>query len=79
MWCKAPRAGLDRRYTNFNDYYLILILILILIIKIIIIIIIIDTNFFFSHLSKTHFHNKGLHLVSFWKREFLELGGSVLE
>ena len=21
MLCKAPRAGLDRRYTNFNYYY----------------------------------------------------------
>ena len=40
MWCKAPRAGLDRRYTNFNDYYLIITII------IIIIIIIIDMNFF---------------------------------
>ena len=44
MWCKAPRAGLDRRYTNFNDYYLILIIIIIIII--IITIIIIDMNFF---------------------------------
>ena len=50
MCCKATRAGLDRRYTNFNDYYFIII--------IIIIIIIIDLNFLsFSHLSKTHFHN----------------------
>ena len=48
MCCKATRAGLDRRYTNFNDYYFITI----------IIIIIIDLNFFsFSHSSKTHFHN----------------------
>ena len=21
MLCKVPRAGLDRRYTNFNYYY----------------------------------------------------------
>ena len=32
MWCKAPRAGLDRHYTNFNDYYLILIIIILIII-----------------------------------------------
>ena len=38
MWCKATRAGLDRHYTNFNDYYLM--------IMIIIIIIIIDMIFF---------------------------------
>ena len=47
MWCKATRAGLDRRYTNFNDYYLIMIMIIMTIITIIImIIIIIDINFF---------------------------------
>ena len=47
MWCKATRAALDRRYTNFNDYYLIMIMIImIMIIMIIIIIIIIDINFF---------------------------------
>ena len=45
MWCKATRAGLDRRYTNFNDYYLIMIMIIMIMI-IIIIIIIIDINFF---------------------------------
>ena len=44
MWCKATRAGLDRRYTNFNDYYLMIIIIIVIII--IIIIIIIDMNFF---------------------------------
>ena len=59
MWCKATRAGLDRRYTNFNDYYLIMIMIVIMIM----IMIIIDMNFFsFFHLSKTHFHNKGFAL-----------------
>ena len=29
---------------------------------------------FYAHWNKTHFHNKGLHLVWFWKWEFLELG-----
>ena len=43
MWCKATRAGLDRRYTNFNDYYLMIIIIIIIII---IIFIIIDMIFF---------------------------------
>ena len=44
MWCKAPRGGLDRRYTNFNDYYFTIIIIITMIIMIIIIII--DMTFF---------------------------------
>ena len=54
----------------FNHYYLIII---------IIIIIIIDTKFFFLILIYINliFTTKVLHLVSFWKREFLELGSGL--
>ena len=44
MWCKTPRAGLDRRYTNFSS---LLFNYLIIIIIIIITIIIIDMKFYF--------------------------------
>ena len=55
----------------FNHYYFI----------IIIIIIIIYLNFFFLILIYIYliFTTKVLHLVSFWKREFLELGSRLLE
>ena len=29
--------------------------------------------------NKTHFHNKGFHLASFWKWDFLELGNGLLK
>ena len=35
MWCKATRVELNRRYTNFNDYYLMIIIIIIIIIDMI--------------------------------------------
>ena len=56
MWCKAPRGGLDRRYTNFNDYYYHYWY----------------DFFSFSHVSKNHFHNKGFALSLVLKaRDFL--------
>ena len=61
----------------FNHYYLIIIIIII----IIIITIIIYMKFFFLILIYINliFTTKVLHLVSFWKREFLELGSRLLE
>ena len=32
---------------------------------------------FYSHASKTRFHKKGVHLASFWKWGFLELGSGL--
>ena len=32
---------------------------------------------FHSHANKTHFHKKVVHLASFWKRGFLELGSGL--
>ena len=57
----------------FNHYYLIII--------IIITIIIIDMKFFFLIVIYINliFTTKVLHLISFWKREFLELGSGLLE
>ena len=57
----------------FNHYYLIII--------IIITIITIDMKFFFLILIYINLilTTKVLHLVSFWKREFLELGSGLLE
>ena len=62
----------------FNHYYLIIIIIIIIIT---ITIIIIDVKFFFLILIYINliFTTKVLHLVSFWKREFLELGRRLLE
>ena len=61
----------------FNHYYSIIIIAIIIIITIIII----YMNFFFLILIYINliFTTKLLHLVSFWKREFLELGSRLLE
>ena len=58
----------------FNHYYFIIIIIIITII-------IISMKLFFLILIyiKLIFTTKVLHLVSFWKREFLELGSGLLE
>ena len=58
----------------FNSYYFIIIIIIITII-------IINMKLFFLILIyiKLIFTTKVLHLVSFWKREFLELGSGLLE
>ena len=64
MWCKAPRAGLDRRYTNFQSllfnyyyyyyYYYHLY----------------EIFFSYSHLYKPNFHNKGFALSLVLKARF---------
>ena len=33
--------------------------------------------FFYSHASNIHFHKRDVHLASFWKWEFLELGSGI--